>query len=236
MKITKAMILCAGFGKRLLPLTLSNPKPLLKIGNNTLLSNTLNFLDQFGIKQIVINVHYLGDQIINYINKNKFNMAVTTIHEKDKILDTGGGILNAIAHFSNEPFIVINPDTIWHSDYLEELRVMEREFFINKKSRCFLLVVNKKKSFDRSIKGDFNLENNLINRKDKENLKYIYTGIQILTPNVFGHLDLKVFSINKIWDQLIQNSNLFAKKSNINFLHISTLDVYENLLQKYFKH
>ncbi len=67
MKITKAMILCAGFGKRLQPLTLSSPKPLLKIDGKTLLSNTLNILEQFGIKQVVINVHYLGDQITNLI-------------------------------------------------------------------------------------------------------------------------------------------------------------------------
>ena len=237
MKITKAMVLCAGFGKRLYPLTLSNPKPLLKIGDNTLLSNTLNFLEQFGIKQIIINVHYLGNHIINYINKKKFNTAITTIHEKNDILDTGGGILNALSHFSSEPFIVINPDTIWNSNYLEELRVMEKKFFINKKkSRCFLLVVNKNKSFDQSIKGDFNLENNLINRKDKENLKYIYTGVQILTPNVFDHLDLKIFSINKIWDQLIQKGNLFAKESNVDFLHVSTLNIYKSLLEKHFKH
>ena len=236
MKITKAMVLCAGFGKRLHPLTLSNPKPLLKIGDNTLLSNTLNFLNQSGIKQIIINVHHLGNHIINYINKNKFNTAITIIHEKDDILDTGGGILNALAHFSNEPFFAINPDTIWNQNYLEELKVMEKNFFTNKKSKCFLLVVNKNKSFDRSIKGDFNLENNLINRKDKENLKYIYTGAQILTPNVFDHLDLKVFSINKIWDQLIQNSNLFGIESNVNFLHVSTVNVYKRLLEKYFKH
>ena len=126
MKITKAMILCAGFGQRLRPLTLSNPKPLLKIGNKTLLSNTLNFLKHFGIKQVVINVHYLGDQIIEYIKKNKFNVAITSISEKDKILDTGGGVLNALKYFSNEPFIVINPDTIWSLKHLEELRVMEK--------------------------------------------------------------------------------------------------------------
>ena len=236
MKITKAMVLCAGFGKRLHPLTLSNPKPLLKIGDNTLLSNTLNFLKQSGIKQIIINVHHLGNHIINYINKNKFNTAITTIHEKDDILDTGGGILNALAHFSNEPFFAINPDTIWNPNYLEELKVMEKNFFTNKKSKCFLLVVNKNKSFDRSIKGDFNLENNLINRKDKENLKYIYTGVQILTPNVFDHLNLKIFSINKIWDQLIQKGNLFAKESNVDFLHVSTLNIYKSLLEKHFKH
>jgi len=236
MKITRAMILCAGFGRRLHPLTLSNPKPLLKIGGKTLLSNTLDILEQFGIKQIVINVHYMADQIIDYLKKNEFNMAITTENEKGRILDTGGGILNALQHFLNEPFIVVNPDTIWNSNYLEELRKMEKEFFINKKNKCFLLVVNKNKSFDQSFKGDFNLENNLISRKDKENLKYIYTGIQILTPNVFDHLDLKVFSINKIWDRLIQNGNLFGMVSNINFLHVSTLNVYKRLLEKHFKH
>ena len=141
MKITKAMILCAGFGKRLRPLTLSSPKPLLKIDGKTLLSNTLNILEQFGIKQVVINVHYLGEQIIDYIKKNEFNMAITTVSEKDKILDTGGGVLNALQHFSNEPFIVINPDTIWNSNYLEELKMMEKEFFINKKISVFYLLL-----------------------------------------------------------------------------------------------
>ena len=92
------------------------------------------------------------------------------------------------------------------------------------------------KSFDKSIGGDFNLENNLINRKDKENLKYIYTGVQILTPNVFDNLDLKVFTINKIWKQLNQSSNLFAKESNVDFLHVSNLNIYNDLLEKYFKH
>ena len=120
-------------------------------------------------------------------------------------------------------------------NHLEELRVMEKEFFIKKKNRCFLIFVYKDKSFDRTAKGDFNLKNNLINRKDKENFKYIYTGVQILTPNVFDHLDLKVFSINKIWDQLIQNNDLFAKISNIDFLHVSNLNIYKSLLEKNFK-
>ena len=98
----KAMILSAGYGKRLLPLTESCPKSLLKINNETLLSNTLKFLIQYGIKNVVINVHYLGEQIVDYINKKKFNLSITIIREKEKILDTGGGILNAIQHFSKE--------------------------------------------------------------------------------------------------------------------------------------
>ena len=234
--IKKAMILAAGFGRRLHPLTLNCPKPLLKIGNETLLSNTIKFLEQYGIKKVVINVHYLSDQIINYIKKNQFNLEIILVEEKGKILNTGGGILNVVHNFSNEPFLVINPDTIWNSSYLEELRLMEKEFFINRENKCFLLIVNNKKSFDQSLKGDFNLENKLINRKNKENLKYIYTGVQILRSDIFQQFSLKIFSLNKIWDHLIQNNILFGKESDIEFLHVSTLNIYKSLLEKYFKH
>ena len=134
--IKKAMILAAGFGKRLQPLTINCPKPLLKIGNETLLSNTLRFLEKTSVTHVVINVHYLGDQIINYTNKNKFNLEITLVNEKDKILDTGGGVLNVVKYFSNEPFLVINPDTIWNSRYLGELKFMETSLTENKKSKC----------------------------------------------------------------------------------------------------
>ena len=233
--IKKAMILAAGFGKRIYPLTLKNPKPLLKIGNETLLSNTLKFLELFGVKQVVINVHYLREQIVEYIDKSQFNLTINIVNEKDKILDTGGGVLNAIQHFSNEPFLIINPDTIWNSHYLEELKLMEKAFFENEKNKCSLLVVNKKKSFDQSFKGDFSLENNLINRKDKNNLNYIYTGLQIIKPEVFSSLYTKIFSINKIWDKLIESNELYGMESNIDFLHVSTLDIYKSLLEKKFK-
>ena len=229
--IKKAMILAAGFGKRIHPLTLKSPKPLLKIGNETLLSNALKFLKKFGIKQVVINVHYLEEQIADYINKNKFNLTINIVKEKDKILDTGGGVLNAIQHFSNEAFLIINPDTIWNSYYLEEAKLMQKVFFENKK-KCLLLVVNKEKSFDRTFRGDFNLKDNLIDRKDKDNLDYIYTGLQIIEPRVFSNINEKVFSINRIWDQLIASNKLYAIESNIDFLHVSTLDIYKSLLKK----
>ena len=109
---------------------------------------------------------------------------------------------------------------------------MEKAFFENKKSKCSLLVVNKKKSFDQSFKGDFNLKNNLISRNDGGDLNYIYTGLQIIKPEVFSDLDLEVFSINRIWDKLIANKELNAIESNIDFLHVSTLDIYKALLKK----
>jgi len=230
--IKKAMILAAGFGKRIHPLTLKHPKPLLKIGKETLLSNTLKFLKLFGIKQVVINVHYLEEQIVDYISRNKFDLTVTVVKEKDKILDTGGGVLNAIQHFSNLPFLIINPDTIWNLHYLKELKLMEKSFFENKKNKCSLLVVNKKKSFDQSFKGDFNLENNIISRKNRDDLNYIYTGLQVIKPEVFSDLDARVFSINRIWDKLIETNELHGIESNIDFLHVSTLDIYKSLLEK----
>tara|TARA_B100000029_G_scaffold448418_1_gene470928 strand:- start:1424 stop:2113 length:690 start_codon:yes stop_codon:yes gene_type:complete len=225
--IKKAMILSAGFGKRLLPLTLSCPKPLLKIGKETLLSNTINFLEHFGIKEIVINTHYLRDKIIDYINKKNFNLKIITIEEKEKILDTGGGILNALKYF-DESFLCINPDTIWNLDYLKDLKKMESNFFL-KKQKCHLLVVDKTKSFDKNLKGDFNLKNDLIARENSDKLKYIYTGLQIINPDIFSNIKEEVFSINKIWDNLIKKNQLYGTDSNVEFLHVSNIDIYNEL-------
>ena len=229
--IQQAMILGAGFGKRLHPLTVNQPKPLLKIGHDNLLSNTLKFLELYGIKQVVINVHYLKEQIIDYVKKNKFNLTIKIIEEKEKILNTGGGVLNAIHHFSNLPFLIVNPDTVWKSQYLKELQLMEKYFFENKKVKCSILVVNKKKSFDKSFKGDFNLRNNLIRRDKEDDLKYIYTGLQIIKPEVFLSLDSKVFSMNMIWNKLIETKELYGFESNNDFIHVSTLNIYKNLLK-----
>ena len=226
------MILAAGYGKRIQPLTLNCPKPLLKIGSGTLLSNTISFLERIGITKIVINVHYLGEQIIEYINKKKFNLDIKIVREKDKILDTGGGVLNVIQNFSSKPFLVINPDTVWNLDYLKEVKSMEKKIIENKKSKCFLLVVNKKKSLDQNLNGDFNLQKDLISRKNPKDLNYIYTGLQIIKPEIFSDLPEKIFSINKVWDRLIKKNELFGIESNIEFLHVSTLAIYKNLIEK----
>ena len=225
--IKKAMILAAGYGKRLRPLTSNCPKPLLKLGKETLLSNTINFLEHSEIKEVVINVHYLANQIIEYVNRKKFKLKITIIHEKDKILDTGGGILNALKYF-NESFLCINPDTIWNLNYVKELQKMKNNFLLNNK-KCILLVINKEKSFDKNLKGDFNLDNGLIARKTGGELKYIYTGLQIINPEVFLNINENIFSISKVWDKLIQNNQLHAFECNINFLHASTLEIYKKL-------
>jgi len=234
--IKNAVILAAGFGKRLNPLTLNCPKPLLKMGGETLLSNTIKFLEEYKIKNVVINVHYLKEQIIDYISKKKFNLKITLVEEQNEILDTGGGVLNAIKYLSDESILTINPDTVWNFSYLKELSLMEEAFHLNKKNKCHMLLVNKIKSFDKDFKGDFNLENSFINKKNKGDFKYIYTGLQIIKPEVFFDIDKKIFSLNEIWNKLIANKELNGAESQIKFLHISTLKIYKKLIENNIKY
>jgi len=225
--IKKAFIFAAGLGTRLRPLTLKCPKPLLKIKGKTLLSNTLKFLEEYGINQAVINAHHLSEQIVDYVNNNKFNLAIDIVKEKEKILDTGGGILNVIKHF-DESFVCINPDTIWSSTYLKELAQMEDKFFLSKK-KCSILVVNKNKSFDKNLKGDFKLEKNILFRNNIGNNKYIYTGLQLMNNEIFRGYKIEPFSINSVWDKLIIKNQLYGFESQQNFLHITNLEVYKKL-------
>ena len=108
------------------------------------------------------------------------------------------------------------------------MKELENDFFLNKR-KCSLLLVNKTKSFDKDLKGDFSLKNGLITREKSENLKYIYTGLQIMDPKIFLNINDRIFSINLIWNNLIENKQLFGLESNIDFLHMSTLDIYKKL-------
>ena len=111
-KINTALILCAGYGKRLNPLTLNTPKPLLEIKNISLLENTINLINDLGIKNILINTFYLKEQIREFINKKDFNCKINIVEDGNLILNTGGGILNLIKKTNNDNFFVFNPDTI----------------------------------------------------------------------------------------------------------------------------
>ncbi len=232
MQIKKAIILSAGYGKRLKPLTLSKPKPLLEINKKTLLENTIYFLEKFGIEEIAINTHYLSDQISTFIDNKKFNSKIFLIKEHKQILDTGGGVLNAAKKFNNNPFFVLNPDTIWSQHYLDDFKRMEEKYF-SSDYKSILLVVDKIKSFDKTMNGDFNLKENILDRKGNEK-KYIYTGSQILNNSVFKNKKIEPFSMNLIWDLLIKNKKLLGVKSKQEFLHVTNLEIYNKLIEKKF--
>ncbi len=225
-KINTALILCAGYGKRLNPLTLNKPKPLLKVKDISLLENTINLINDFGIKNILINTFYLKEQIKEFINKKNFNCKIKIIEDGDSILDTGGGILNLIKKSENENFFVFNPDTIWSKEYIEIIAKMESFYFKNK-IQNILLVVKKSNSFDKKLKGDFNLDSkNILNYKDKN---FIYTGCQIINKNVFSTVNKKSFSIVEIWNKLVNENELYGFESSNDFVHVTDIEIFNKL-------
>ena len=173
----QALILCAGFGKRLNPITLTNPKPLLKIKEVTMLEKSINLIKEMGINKIYINTFYLKEHFLSFVKNKNFNVDIHIIEDGECILDTGGGILNMISHSREDDFIVFNPDTIWSNEYRDEIIKME-EIYFSKKLEHILLLVNKNLSFDQSLTGDFNLSNDLITKKN--NLDFIYIGLSLI--------------------------------------------------------
>ena len=216
------MVLAAGLGKRMQPLTLKTPKPLLEINKISLLERAINLLIKSGVEEISINVHHLPEQIEKFIEEKKFKVQVNISNETDALLDTGGGILEATKHFDDNPFYVINPDTLWSDRYIEEVKRLEDSYSKNKKPT--LLLVNKKLSFDGSFKGDFNLTNNQITRDEKND--FIFTGLQIIKRSFLTSENSKVFSMNKIWNDLIANKELYGIESNLKFYHLNTHEMY----------
>ena len=230
MKVKTALILCAGLGKRLNPMTLEKPKPLLELNNITLLENTINLIRELGIKKIFLNTFHLKDQISNYLKEKKFDISIDIISDGHEILDTGGGIRNMINNSKEKNFLIFNPDTIWDSNYLKSIKQMN-EFFENNNIKNILLVVNKKLSFDKKLNGDFNLKKNILS-KNKTN-DYIYTGCQIFSKYLLKNNKKKFFSITEIWNELIEKNNLFGFDSSNKFYHVTDLEIYNKLLKSY---
>ena len=226
MSIKHGMILAAGLGKRMQPLTLKTPKPLLEINNLTLLERAINLLISHGVKEISINVHYLPDQIKTFVNKKKYQARITISNEEDLLLDTGGGVLKGSQNFGDSPFFVINPDTVWSKHYLEELKNLEEIYF--KSNKPSLLLVNKKLSIDPSFKGDFNLNDEIISKDDKN--QFIFTGLQITNRSVLIKEKTEVFSMNKVWNKLIKEQKLLGLESNQKFYHVNTFDMYKKII------
>ena len=190
MKINTALILCAGYGKRLNPITLTKPKPLLKIRDKCLLSQTIELIISLGIKDIKLNTFYLSDQIVNYVRSSPYKKQIEIINDGNKILDTGGGVKHMMKYSKSSDFIIFNPDTLWSSAYkniiLDMINLYEKQQYNN-----ILLVVNKKKSFDKKLKGDFQLNENKLS---KENInQYIYTGVQVINKDLLNNIKKKKF-------------------------------------------
>ena len=226
MRINTAFILCAGFGKRLNPLTLDTPKPLIKLNNIAVLETCINLIENLGIQKITLNTFYLKDQIHDFINNKKFKSKISIIEDGESILDTGGGIKNMMKHTNEDNVLIFNPDTIWKKNYFNEIIEMENIYF-SKKLKNILLLVKKELSFDKNLNGDFDLKDNLIIRDNDK--KFIYTGCQIMNKKLLSDYKDKNFSITNVWNDLIEKKELHGFETDNDFYHLTDLETFKKL-------
>ncbi len=211
------LILCAGFGKRMLNLTRYTPKPLLKYKNQILLGNTINFFRDIGCNEIFINTHYLSKKIEIYIKENFNNLPIKLIHESS-ILGTGGGVKNIFNHTTNKNICVVNSDIFWQSKNKSDILDFLQDF--NDVTHCKILLSKKKNFFGlKKSNGDFNLNNGIISNWKKGNEILFFSGLQIVSNRIFRNLDNN-FPMNDVWSKLIIKKKLKGQLINSNIWHI----------------
>ena len=149
--------------------------------------------------------------------------------EKRKILNTGGGILNIVKSSNDKNYLVLNPDTIWTIKHSIEIIKMKNLYF-SKKASNMLLVVKKKRSFDKRLSGDFSMKKNILTYESKK--EYIFTGCQIINRDLFINIKKKIFPISLIWNKLLTDKNLYGYESKINFKHVTDIKIYKKLIIK----
>ena len=226
MRINTALILCAGFGKRLNPITLNTPKPLLEIKDISMLERCINLIEKLGIQKILINTFYLKDQFSEFLDDKNLSLDIKIIEDGAHILDTGGGVQNMIKDSNENDFLIFNPDTVWSNNYKDEILKME-EMYFSKKIENILLLANKKLSFDKKLKGDFNLKNNLINKESEK--EFIYIGCQIINKKLLAKDKIGNYSILEIWNNLLDQKKLYGYESQNDFYHLTDLDIFKKL-------
>ncbi len=211
----RAMILCAGLGTRMRPLTDTLPKPLIPVAGKTMLARAFEHLHAVGISNIVVNTHYLAPLI------KKAVPSETLISYEDVLYDTGGGIKKALPLLGEGAFFTLNGDSVWTGS--ESLTAMD-QLWDEDKMDALLLLIPRKKAHGYSGAGDFFLspENKLSRRETALEAPYVYGGIQLISPHLFEDFPIEPFSLNVIWDQALQKGRLFGYVHQGEWFHIST--------------
>lgn len=202
-----AMVMAAGFGTRMGALTANCPKPLLQAGGKALIDHALDHVADAGIAKAVVNLHYLGDQISAHL-ATRTRPRLVFSHE-DEILETGGGIANAIPLLGTDPFVTINADAVWAgSSPLPSLQTAWQP----DRMGALLHLVARGDAIGYSRAGDFfcDTDGRLARRGSAATAPYVFTGAQLITPGSFADAPPGAFSTNLVWDQLLAAGRLFG--------------------------
>lgn len=221
-RITRGMVLAAGFGLRMRPITDSLPKPLIPVGGRTMLDRALDHLADAGVETAVVNCHYLGEQVEAHVAARKPPPEISVSPETE-ILETGGGVLNALHKLDSDPFFVLNGDSVLVDGTLPTLGRMARQWD-GRRMDALLLLYPTVRVPGYHGRGDFFMdpEGRLARRGPNQIAPFLFTGAQILHPRLFDGLEPGNFSLNLVYDRAIENGRLFGIRHDGAWFHVGT--------------
>lgn len=225
--IDTAMVLAAGLGKRMRPLTDRVPKPLVEVAGYSLLDRLLDRLDDAGVPRAVVNVHHLAEQIEARLDRRRAagaGPATIISDERDALLETGGGVTRALSLLGDKPFIILNADTLWRQGMVEPIQAMI-EYFDPDRMDALLLLAPTVTAVGFDGVGDFLMEadGRLTRRPESQVAPFVYAGCAIMKPQSFADVPAGAFSLNLLWDRAIEAGRLFGLRLDGQFLHVGTI-------------
>jgi N-acetyl-alpha-D-muramate 1-phosphate uridylyltransferase len=220
----RAMILAAGLGTRMRPLTNDRPKPLVQVRGKALIDHAIDRLVAAGVTTIVVNVHYKADMLKEHLAKRK-DVEIRISEEHDELLGTGGGLLKALPHFEGEPFFVHNSDSVWVEGLGHALDRMKERWDPDAMD-ALLLMASMVTALGFEGTGDFNLdaEGHVSRVPDRRVSPYAYPGVQIVHPRIFDIAKGSSFSMNTLWDAAIEKGRLYGIRLDGVWIHVGTPD------------
>ena len=221
-KIDQAMVLAAGLGTRMRPLTETKPKPLVEVAGKTLLDHALDALAEASVKRTVINVHYLPEQIEAHAYSRLAPVAIIS-DERAQLLDSGGGVKHARPYLANGPLFILNADSFWRDAQESNLNAM-REFWSPDLMDMLLLVADKKDAVGFDGAGDFFMDGlgRLTRRGSAATAPLVYAGAIICETPLFDAVKERKFSLNRLFDEAISGGRLFGHRLDGLWLHVGT--------------
>ena len=223
-KPTRAMVLAAGLGVRMRPLTDRMPKPLVPVAGSPLLDHVLDKLADAGVSEAIVNVHYLPDQIIDHVAKRSHPRVIIS-DERDTVLGTGGGVVKALPLLGDAPFYHLNADTMWIDGVRPNLARLA-EAFDPARMDILLLMAPTASSIGYSGSGDYAMtpDGALRKRKEHQVVPFVYAGVAILSPSVFADAPKGEFSLTRMFDRASEQERLFGLRMDGVWMHVGTPD------------
>ena len=232
-KPTKAMVLAAGLGLRMRPLTDHMPKPLVPVAGRPLLDHVLDKLAEAGVTEAVVNVHYLPDQIIDHVASRTLPH-ITISDERDQVLGTGGGVVKALPLLGPAPFFHVNSDTVWIDGVRSNLMRLA-DAFDPERMDILLLMAPTASSIGYGGRGDYSMlpDGRLVKRKEHQVVPFVYAGAAIMSPSIFADAPAGEFSLTRLFDRATEQERLFGLRLDGVWMHVGTPDAVQAAEEAY---